>query len=336
MTKVPIAEVRSTMLKALQVRGVTSEDAALLADDFLEAELDNKPTHGLGKFLLMDGLLATRGGPPRKTFESGAFALVDARKELGQIAAARCIYILKEKVKHSGVAMVGMVNFSRFGRLYPYGRMLADEGVVGMIMNGGGPPAVSPYGGVEAMLGSNPLCFAFPTSDGPLVIDFGTGASVWGEIRQATLENRGLPDNMFLDQDGRFTTDPEAAAAVIPFGGAKGYALCVAVEILAGALVTAKMGPKVESQFDIGFLAIGIDPGLFGVQNAMKTQVHELVSTIRGSRPREGITAVHVPGDRARLHREQAESEGAIDVADDTWSGLLRMEGGLPSDMTIK
>ena len=336
MPKVPIVEVRSKMFRALETRGLAKNHANLLADDFLDAELEKKSTHGLGKFLLMDELLANRGGPPRETRDSDAFALVDARKELGQIAATQCIDILKTKVGHAGVAMVGMVNFSRFGRLYPYGRMLADDGFVGIITNGGGPPAVSPHGGVEAMLGSNPVCFAFPTSDGPLVIDFSTGASVWGEIRQATLENRGLPEDVFLDRAGDFTTDPEAAAAVIPFGGPKGYALCLALEILSGALVTASMGPEVESQFDIGFLAIGIDPSAFGVRDSMKTEVDELLSTIRRSKPRDGVTAVHVPGDRARLQRERAQSAGVMDVADDTWSRLLKMEGGQPSGMSIK
>ena len=156
--------------------------------------------------------------------------------------------------------MVGMVNFSRFGRLDPNGRMLANQSLVGIILNSVGPPAVSPYDGGDPMLGTNPICLAFPTANGPLVFDFSTGASIWGEIRQATLENRRLPDDVFLAEDGDFTTDPKEAAAVVPFGGPKGYALCLALEILSGALVTARMGPKVESQYDIGFLRGGDRP----------------------------------------------------------------------------
>ena len=94
MPLIPIDKVRRTMLRALEVRRLTSEYAALLADDFLDAELENKSTHGLGKFLLMDELLANRGGPPRATIDSDAFALVDGRKELGQIAALLIVFPL--------------------------------------------------------------------------------------------------------------------------------------------------------------------------------------------------------------------------------------------------
>jgi len=336
MPRIPINEVRQTLLRALEVRGLPYEHATLLADDFLGAEMEGKPTHGLGKFLLMDSLLENRGGPPQKTIDSDSFALVDARGELGQIAATESISILNHKVKQAGIAVVGMVNFSRFGRLDPYGRMIANSGLVGILMNGAGPPAVSPYDGIDPMLGTNPICFAFPTLSDPLIFDFSTGASVWGQIRQATLENRPLPDNVFLGEDGHFTTDPETAEAVIPFGGPKGYALCLAIEILSGALVSAKMGLKVESQYDIGFFAIGIDPDFFGTGDTIKKEIDEFVSAIRKSRPRDGIDTVHVPGDRSKLRRQNAEAQTLVDIADDTWIKLLKMQEGMPSGMTIK
>lgn len=335
MPRVPIAEIRRKMLRALEVRGLTDEHAVMLVDEFLDAELEGKLTHGVGKFLLMDRDLADRGGPAHEIVGSDSFTLVNARKEIGQIAAAECIELLKPKVKQVGIATVGMVNFSRLGRLSPYGRMLANEGLVGIIMSSAGPPVVSPYGGVNPMLGTNPICFAFPVSDGPMVIDLSTGTSVWGEIRQATLENRPLPEGTFLDPHGDFTTDPKSATSVIPFGGPKGYALCLALEVLCGALVTAKMGPRVESQYDIGFLAIGIDPGSFGVDQTLPAELNELVCSIRNAKAQAGVASVHVPGERSKLRREQAVSEGVIDIADATWSGLLRMHEGLSSGMTI-
>ena len=127
------------MISVLEVRGLSSSHAALVADDFLRAELEGKTTHGLGRFLLLDSILKERGGPPQTTIDSGAFALVDAKKELGLIGAKMCIDILKTKAEAVGIAMVGMINYSRVGRLDPYGRMLADAGLVGIVMNGGRP-----------------------------------------------------------------------------------------------------------------------------------------------------------------------------------------------------
>ena len=180
------------MITALEVRGLANSHATLVADDFLKAELEHKTTHGLGKFLLLDSILKERGGPPHTTIDSSTFALLDARQDLGQIGAKMCMDLLKTKTENAGIAMVGMINYSRVGRLDPYGRMLADDGLVGIVMNGGGPPAITPHDGIDPILGTNPICLAFPTPDGPLVMDFSTGASPWGEIRQATLEGRPL------------------------------------------------------------------------------------------------------------------------------------------------
>jgi ureidoglycolate dehydrogenase (NAD+)/L-2-hydroxycarboxylate dehydrogenase (NAD+) len=117
---------------------------------------------------------------------------------------------------------------------------------------------------------------------------------------------------------------------------AKGFALCVAIEVLSGALVGANMGPGVESQYDTGFLAIAIDPHSFGTETTIGPEIQELASTIRASRPREGVTAVRVPGDQSRINREQAELAGVMDITDGTWTRLLKMKTGRPSGMEIK
>ena len=214
-------------------------------------------------------------------------ALVNGNRELGQLAARFCIDKLVILAREHGVGVVGLRNASRYSRLTTYGSAIAERGLVGIVLNSGGPPAVIPANGIDPIFGTNPICFAFPEEQQPLVLDFSTSERVWGEIRQAMLENRPLPGGAFLDKDGATTVSPENAEAVLPFGGHKGYALCLAIEILCGALVGAKMGRAVNDQFDLGFLFIAMDPRAFDVEATLPKEISTLLTSVRQSRGSE-------------------------------------------------
>jgi len=73
--EIRIDELRVMMLDALALRGIGSEDADFIVDDFLDAELEGHKTHGVSKFLTIDIGLSGRegsieivsrtGGPPQ-------------------------------------------------------------------------------------------------------------------------------------------------------------------------------------------------------------------------------------------------------------------------------
>src|SRR5262249_359978 len=133
----------------------------------------------------------------------------------------------------NGIGLVSLRNASRFSRLSPYARMIAESGRVAVVTNNAGPAAVAPFGSSDPILGTNPIAFGFPAASGAFVIHFSTAERVWGEIRQAALEGRELPPNAFLDAEGKETREPDRVEAVLPFGGYKGSALCIAIELLA-------------------------------------------------------------------------------------------------------
>ena len=61
--EIRIDELRVMMLDALTLRGIGSEDAAFIVDDFLDAELEGHKTHGVSKFLTLDiGLSGRESG----------------------------------------------------------------------------------------------------------------------------------------------------------------------------------------------------------------------------------------------------------------------------------
>lgn len=324
--EVEIKELRSLMEKALILRGISKEDAAFIIDDLIEAECEGKKSHGLAKFFRLDRDIKNIEGKPRVIKQSGNYIKIDGQKELGVFAAKYAIELGLDIAKENGSAIVGLTNASRYVRLKPFGEMIAKKGYVGIILNsGGGTPAVVPFNGVSPIFGTNPMCFAFPSKDEPYIFDFATSKKTWGEIRLADLQNRPLDEETFLDKDGNYTTDSSKANAILPFGGAKGYALCYAIEILTGALVGAKMGNKAKDQYDLGFLFIILSPEMFGDKETFMANVDELAKEIRASKPYSSDAPVRIPGEQSANIAKQVAETGKLKIAEDIYEKLKEM-----------
>lgn len=324
-----IDALRSLLLSALSLRDIGEEDAAFIADDYLEAELEGHKTHGLSKFLTLDIGLSRRDGSPEIVQRTACSAKIDGHRELGHIAARRAAQLSIELAEKSGIGIVAMHNVSRYARLAPYGKLIAQAGLVGIVTNNGGPAHVTAHGGKTPLFGTNPLCFSFPCADAsPLVFDFATAKSVWGELRQASVEQRPLPEKTFLDASGSFTLDPDSAFAMLPFGGSKGYALCFALEILSGAFTGSPMGPEIESEYDLGYLFAALSPALFSDAETFSRETAALAAHVRASQPIGGAK-VFVPGEHSAARRREALAVGCIELEDEVYDRLLAMSRGL-------
>ena len=135
-----------------------------------------------------------------------------------------------------------------------------------------------------------------------------------------------IPDGCALGSDGRLTTDPETArrGAVLPFGGHKGYALAVLIQIFSGALVQA--APVPEPGRNYGIFILAISPAIFGEMEVFQAGVDALVQRLKSAGKADGVSEILVPGERAFREREARLREG-IDVDDDLLEELERMRG---------
>jgi len=94
-----------------------------------------------------------------------------------------------------------------------------------------------PFGGKTPTMGTEPASWAFPTQDAigfPIVIDWATsdrgdGPRAVDETRKA----KPLPPGAAVDAEGKETTDPNKAVALLPFGQHKGYGLGLIDELYA-------------------------------------------------------------------------------------------------------
>ena len=328
MTEISVEDLLTLATNALTGQGFDTESAIEIAREFVVADLAGVRTHGVGKLLSMnfgdltvEPLLQSQGAVIKCDGQGGS-----GFKTLQKLSRA-----VNDACSVHG-AVVGLArNFSRYSSLYPYTSQIAARGYVAILMNTAGPAAVAPFGGVDPITGTNPLCFSFPTGDGTIqTFDLATSAVVWGDIRQASLEGRGVRADAFLNAAGDETTIPGEVNAVRAFGGAKGWTINLAIEILAGLLTGAKAGLDVSTEFDCGAMLIAIDPaaGLLDVAS-FKNGVRRLLDDVRQSRPDSTTGKLHCPGDRGRSTvRVQDRVKDIVSVASTSIDLLKRMASG--------
>jgi len=257
----------------------------------------------------------------------GSLAILDGQREIGQIAGREAAQLVATLAAEHGIGLVGLRNVNRYSRLSPYARLIADRGLVAIILNNAGPPAVAPYGAATPILGTNPIAFGFPSSGESYVIDMATSERVWGEIRQASLDGTDLPSSAFLDELGNETTNPARVESALPFGGPKGSALCIAIELIAGLVPGGQMGTAVADEYDLGAVFIAIRPA--DADNSA-SKVDQLLEEVRSASPRPGVSAVRAPGDQSRSNYHDRLRVGTLEIGLETVDILRRMAQGKP------
>ena len=169
------------------------------------------------------------------------------------------------------------------------------------------PPGIAPWGGKKAYFGTNPIAFGFPTRSGPpVIVDMSSSVVARGKIILAAKEGTEIPEGWAIDEEGNETTDPASAlkGAMLPLGGAKGYALALAVEMMSGVLSGAAFGPHVGNIYADGGSAANVGHNfiLLDVSRWMPAEdyyehVDRLLAEVKAVPP-AGEAEVLYPGER--------------------------------------
>jgi len=233
---------------------------------------------------------------------------------------------------------------SHYGAGAHWTNQLARDGLVALLVSTTGA-SVTPFGGAEKLLGTNPLTISFPTgTDEPVVLDMATSAGAYGRIVGASREGRPIPEGWAIDAAGAPTTEADAAlaGALLPFGGHKGSGLAVLLELLAGPLTGGRMAAETTDMWadpsvpmGTGHLLWVVDPvGLHGDATAV-VRAAGFQQRLRATIPAPGVTDVLSPGDvEHRLAAAQAER---IPVPGPVIDDLAALAGslGLPDPRSL-
>jgi delta1-piperideine-2-carboxylate reductase len=313
------------LLRQIFLRHGTSEEVAgVLAQNCASAERDGSHSHGIFRIKgylssLAAGWVDGQAVPQVEDVGAG-FVRVDAGGGFAQPAMQAAKALLIDKARTAGIAILAIRNSHHFAALWPDVEPFAQEGLVALsVVNS--MTCVVPHDAQKPLFGTNPIAFAAPRAGGqPIVFDMATSAIAHGDVQIAAREGRMLPPGMGVDSAGQPTEDPKAildGGALLPFGGYKGSALSMMVELLSAALT----GGNFSFDFDMsskpgaqtpwtGQTIIVIDPDK-GRGKVFAERSEELVKQMHG------VGQQRMPGDRRYRQREKSLAEGIVLSAQD-------------------
>jgi LDH2 family malate/lactate/ureidoglycolate dehydrogenase len=312
--------------------GTPQDLAQFVGDSLVDANLAGHDSHGV--LLLPSYVRAVRAGDVRPAMRPvvverhGATARIDGAWGWGQPAMMLATETAIALGRESGIGVAIVDRCWHVGRIAPYVETIARAGLVGIAMVNT-LPLVAPFGGRTRVLGTNPIAWAVPRGarQEPISFDAATSGIAGNKVRLAQAKGELVPPGFLLDGDGRPTQDPDAlfrGGALLTFGGYKGYALSVLVQVLGRGLMgigaTGYDGPQGAN----GPLVFALNPTVFVPLDIFTSEVDAQCAALQSAPPADGVEAVLLPGQPELAIRCRRGHEG-IPIPERFWNELLAL-----------
>lgn len=327
-----LSDAHALVMRILEHNGCNATHARAIADTLVAAERDGCASHGLYRVLGCVNTLkqGKASGDAESVFHRMAPALlrVDAQQAFYSLAYQQAVPKLIEMAREQGIAAMGINNCVHYAALWYDIEAFTEAGLVAIACT----PShawVTPYGGSQRLLGTNPFAFGWPRPEGrdPYIFDFATSAIARGEIELHRRAGKPIPEGWGVDEEGNACTDAAKVlrGAQLTFGGHKGSALSVMIELLAGPLI-ADMTSRESLAFDGGEsktlpmggeLVIVIDPKRFLGEYADQELAHAETSLFKLMEE----DGVRIPGARRYRNRAVSQQQG-IDIPQTLFNDL--------------
>ena len=294
----------------LESGGCTAAIAREVAHYLVEAEMAGHGSHGARLMMLYLERLRSGAvdGHARPTIEEdlGTILKIAGNRAFGQVAGEFAAHEGTRRAIERGMCIVVLNGAGHLGRNGRWAEIAAAQGVGSMHFGQGigksGP--VAPFGGREGRLNTNPLALGLPGpgegGSADIIFDCSTAEIAGSRIKLALERGERLDTPCVVTADGVLTDDPDAFvhgdAAVLTFGGFKGYAISAFTEILSAVLATGgEVMPQTNSLFSIYFATDS-----FLGRERYRALLGEFRERITTTPPMQGVDRVVLPGDRAR------------------------------------
>ena len=340
------------MTDAFKAVGVPEEDARICADVLMESDRRGIESHGCNRFkpIYIDRINAGIQNPVTEyevLKETPTTLVVDAHDGMGMVASYKAMNSIIEKAKTYGLGMAAIRNSTHYGIAGYWAMMASKQGLIG-ITGTNARPSIAPTFGVENMLGTNPLTFAFPTDDEfPFVLDCATSITQRGKIEYFARNGKPTPAGMVIGRDGEAKTDSEQIlvdltqgnAALAPLGGIgedlagyKGYGYATVVEILSAALqggsflkMLTGIGPEGEKKpYHLGHFFIVINPEFFMGTETFQSISSEILKELRASDRAPGQDRIYTAGEKEYLVWLERKDKG-VPVSESVQKELIEV-----------
>jgi delta1-piperideine-2-carboxylate reductase len=304
-----LSDIRKLTFDILITHGCDKKNASSISHIITDAERDGCESHGL--FRLPGYIASLRSGKangradPKLSNKSPVIIEVDGQNGFAPIAHEVGLPKLVSAAKTFGVAVLSLRHILHFAALWPETEYLAKNDLVGMACTSY-LPKVAPHGTKSALLGTNPISFAWPRKDKqPICFDMATSSTALGNVQIAAREGKLVDMGIGLDKMGEHTRDPAKIiqGMLLPFGGHKGSAISLMVELLSAGLTGDFFGFESEAQnHDDGGPALGAEfivaysPSMIAGDGWLE-HAESFISRLRG------LDGAYLPGERRYAKR---------------------------------
>jgi LDH2 family malate/lactate/ureidoglycolate dehydrogenase len=323
--------------------GMAADDARVLADQLVAADLRGIHSHGVMRVPGYVGRLTKGGvdpkGLPRVTKDAGAALVIDGGNAMGQIAGAFAMQEAIARARTTNVAVAAVGNSNHAGAMEYYVRMAIAADMIGIAATNA-LPTMAPWGGIDKLVGLNPIGIGIPAGAAPpLVLDFAFGATAHGRMQVYKQKGIPIPEGWAFDRTGRPTADIDEAleGLVQPIGMYKGIGLAMAAGILSTLLSGAGYGTESGNMVDgpiagrDGQFYLALNIAAFEDLATFKARMDRIIREYEGTRLAPGVARVFVPGEmEAELERRQ-RAEG-VPLNEETVRGIRDAAAGLGVD----
>ena len=333
---VSINKMRIFLTELFMNLELTFNEVNQLVDYYVEVEVNGTQSHGLS--VLAANVMKFK----RKSFnlnpdihiisQNNNYSIIDADNSHGVLSSNFAIDIGIAKAFDHGIHSVFVRNANTIGAGYYYTNKISQNSLIGIVISNT-PPAMAPWGGLEKLLGTNPLAITIPADniENNIVFDMATSVVAKSKINEYRKRGEEIPYGWATDLEGLATKSPNDAinGLISPVGEHKGYGLSLIIDILSGMLSGSGYLDKVkkfysddESSMNVGHLFIVINPKLIYGDDFF-TKVTDYVNTIRNSKS-IGLKNVKVPGDGKRLHKKLCQKQGIM-LSEETYKDLREL-----------
>ena len=335
---IPWELIHDFMKDAFIAYGVPEADAEICTDVLLESDRRGIESHGSNRFkpIYIDRIEAGILNPVTEieiVKETPTTVVMDAHDGMGMVASYKAMQMVIEKAKKYGMAGAAIRNSSHYGIAGYWSTMASKEGLLG-ITGTNARPSIAPTFGVDNMLGTNPLTFAFPTDEPfPFSLDCATSIVQRGKIEYWARKGEPTPEGAVIARDGSTLTDSEdilkklvsGEAALAPLGGEgdktagyKGYGYATVVEILSAALqggsfMKALLGFNDDGSkrpYHLGHFFFAVDPEAFCGLDVFKKTCGDILRGLRTSSKAPGQERIYTAGEKEYLAWLERKDKG--------------------------
>lgn len=312
--------------RLLLTSGMKKEHAVTIAKDLVAADMRGLYSHGISRipmYLKRIDCKCVKPNPDIKVEQVAAAVLkVNGDDGMGFLVAHKAVEAGIKLAKKTGIAMVGCNHSTHYGMAALYVKQAVEAGYCCMVYTNSSP-ALPVYGGRTVFLGAAPFAAGMVGGyESPAyILDMAMTKTARGKIRVAMINNEPIAEGLALDSEGNPTTDAKKAfeGVCLPFGGPKGAALAMLMDMLAGMYTDSNYAGDVSSlyyRFDepqnLGHIIFIMKADMFMNLDEYKKKMDIYYKRLKALPKAAGVDEILMPGEPEDRKTEESRKNGIL------------------------